>query len=52
MVFQPPDEQLPDIEHLFTGTADSRVQTPTERNDYKKESGNSDGAKTYDTTKT
>ena len=51
-VFQPPADQTPDAEHLFTGPAYYFIQTPPERNDYKKKSGSSDGAHTYDTTAT
>ncbi|MDL4812774.1 hypothetical protein [Actinomadura opuntiae] len=50
--FQPPAEQLPDTSGLFDGDARLIVQTPPARNDYKKASGSSDGAKTYDTTAT
>lgn len=50
--FQPPAEQQPDIAGLFDGDPHFIVQTPPVRNDYKKASGSSDGAKTYDTTAT
>ncbi|MBA9002246.1 MULTISPECIES: hypothetical protein [Thermomonospora] len=48
--FIAPDMQGPDVDHLFTGAPRYVVQTPPVRNDYKKASGSSDGAKTYDTT--
>ncbi|GAA0380855.1 hypothetical protein [Streptomyces blastmyceticus] len=39
------------IEKLFTTKVLRRVQPPAETHEYKKESGSSDGAMTYDTTK-
>ncbi|WP_131735981.1 hypothetical protein [Actinomadura roseirufa] len=50
--FEAPQEHLPDFAALFDGEARYIVQTPPVRNDYKKASGSSDGAKTYDTTAT
>ncbi|MFI0366447.1 hypothetical protein ACH35V_01125 [Actinomadura sp. 1N219] len=51
-VFQAPDDPPLSIGHLFTGDDRYIVQTPPVRNDYKKKSGSSDGARTYDTTAT
>jgi hypothetical protein len=48
-MFQAPEEEVPDVDHLFAGEPRYIVQTPPARNDYKKASGSSDGAKTYDT---
>ncbi|MFD0686007.1 hypothetical protein [Actinomadura fibrosa] len=50
--FWAPPELVPDIAGLFDGEARYIVQTPPVRNDYKKASGSSDGARTYDTTAT
>lgn len=49
-MFQAPDAPVPATGHLFTGSPVYVVQGPEIRNDYKKASGSSDGAKTYDTT--
>ncbi|XVQ11252.1 hypothetical protein ACQP1W_01385 [Spirillospora sp. CA-255316] len=48
--FQPPIDKSPSVEHLFTGAPQLIIQGPEIRNDYKKKSGSSDAAKTYDTT--
>ncbi len=50
--FQPPAVSLPNLDALFTGDTRWIVQTPPVRNDYKKISGCSDAAHTYDTTAT
>jgi len=47
--FAAPTDTVPDTDHLFTDTSRHIVQTPPERNDYKKRAGSSDGARTYDT---
>ncbi|WP_199810421.1 MULTISPECIES: hypothetical protein [Streptomyces] len=49
--FLPPPKRGNHIEKLFTTKAHRRVQPPAESHEYKKESGSSDGAMTYDTTK-
>jgi hypothetical protein len=49
--FQPPVKRARPFEKLFTTKAQYRVQAPAECHEYKKESGSSDGAMTYDTTK-
>ncbi|OLT13313.1 hypothetical protein BJF79_20795 [Actinomadura sp. CNU-125] len=49
-MFQPPAEETSSVEHLFAGGPRHIVQTPLVRNTYKKKSGSSDGARTYDTT--
>ncbi|WP_267241721.1 hypothetical protein [Streptomyces sp. PR69] len=46
----PPPVRTTSFESLFTTKAHRRVQTPAECHEYKKVSGSSDGAKTYDTT--
>ncbi|WP_344943308.1 hypothetical protein [Actinomadura miaoliensis] len=51
-VFQPPAVRELSVDHLFAGAPRYIVQGPPVRNDYKKKSGSSDGAKTYDTTAT
>ncbi|MFF1717225.1 hypothetical protein [Streptomyces sp. NPDC058268] len=48
----PPAKRTTCTERLFTTKANRRVQTPGECHEYKKTSGSSDGAKTYDTTAT
>ncbi|WP_129840959.1 hypothetical protein [Streptomyces sp. RFCAC02] len=48
--FTPPVKRVRDFEKLFTSKARRRVQSPAETYEYKKTSGSSDGAKTYDTT--
>ncbi len=50
--FAPPTSELPDTEALFVDIMRRFVQNPFECNDYKKTSGSSDAAKTYDTTST
>ncbi|WP_329521063.1 hypothetical protein [Spirillospora sp. NBC_01491] len=50
--FQAPCVEAPSVDHLFAGVARYVVQTPPVRNDYKKQAGSSDGARTYDTTST
>ncbi|MEU2868525.1 hypothetical protein ABZ769_04880 [Streptomyces olivoreticuli] len=50
--FVPPPKRARSFERLFTTKAHQRVQTPSESYEYKKTSGSSDGAKTYDTTAT
>lgn len=45
----PPSLPTPAHDALFTGTRAYHVQTVNERHDYKKRSGSSDGAQTYDT---
>jgi hypothetical protein len=50
--FQPGRCDIPETEELFLGPVRLVVQAPDIRNDYKKASGSSDGAKTYDTTAT
>ncbi|MGW1074079.1 hypothetical protein [Streptomyces sp. NPDC002537] len=47
----PPPQRRRPFEGLFATKAVRRVQTPAETHEYKKESGSSDGAMTYDTTK-
>ncbi|MFD0899082.1 hypothetical protein [Actinomadura sediminis] len=49
-MFRPPAEKRASTEHLFAEAPRHIVQTPLVRNTYKKKSGSSDGAKTYDTT--
>ncbi|MFE4827370.1 hypothetical protein [Streptomyces sp. NPDC056672] len=49
--FTPPAQGPRPFERLFITKAVRRVQTPAESHEYKKESGSSDGAMTYDTTK-
>ncbi|MEV5829173.1 hypothetical protein AB0L25_26795 [Spirillospora sp. NPDC052242] len=49
-MFRPPADETWSVEHLFAGASRHVVQTPLVRNTYKKKSGSSDGAKTYDTT--
>ncbi|MBH5335071.1 hypothetical protein IHE55_09790 [Streptomyces pactum] len=46
----PPPKRTTSFEKLFTTKAHRKVQTPAETHEYKKTSGSSDGAKTYDTT--
>ncbi|MEV1009170.1 hypothetical protein [Streptomyces sp. NPDC049881] len=50
--FTPPLKRVRHFEKLFTTKAQRRVQSPAETHEYKKTSGSSDGAKTYDTTAT
>lgn len=50
--FEPTGTDDPGTEELFCGPICLVVQAPDIRNDYKKASGSSDGAKTYDTTAT
>ncbi|MFD9861652.1 hypothetical protein [Streptomyces alboflavus] len=50
--FLPPLKRTTSVEKLFTTKAHRRIQTPAECHEYKKTSGSSDGAKTYDTTAT
>ncbi|WP_432253168.1 hypothetical protein [Streptomyces sp. HNM1019] len=50
--FTPPPKRRRRFEGLFTTTVQRRVQSPAETHEYKKTSGSSDGAKTYDTTAT
>ncbi|WP_176582934.1 hypothetical protein [Streptomyces marincola] len=50
--FTPPLKRVRNVEKLFTTKAQRRVQSPAETHEYKKTSGSSDGAKTYDTTAT
>jgi hypothetical protein len=50
--FAPTAVELPDTDELFIDIVRHFVQNPYECNDYKKTSGSSDGAKTYDTTAT
>lgn len=45
----PPSLPTPAHDALFIGTRAYHVQTVNERHDYKKRSGSSDGAQTYDT---
>ncbi|MEU5839908.1 hypothetical protein ABZ820_40535 [Streptomyces diacarni] len=47
----PPPRPSQPLERLFTTRSVKRVQSPAESHEYKKESGSSDGAMTYDTTK-
>ncbi|MDT0451884.1 hypothetical protein V7793_04490 [Streptomyces sp. KLMMK] len=49
--FLPPPKRVRHAEKLFTTKVQRRVQSPAETHEYKKESGSSDGAMTYDTTK-
>jgi hypothetical protein len=49
--FLPPTKRGNRAERLFTTKVHRRVQSPAESHEYKKESGSSDGAMTYDTTK-
>ncbi|MFI0417732.1 hypothetical protein DP939_29505 [Spongiactinospora rosea] len=51
-MFRAPDSQVPATGQLFTGKPTYVVQRPEIRNEYKKASGSSDGARTYDTTAT
>lgn len=46
----PPPNRPCHFEGLFIGKARRRVQSPAETHEYKKVSGSSDGARTYDTT--
>ncbi|MFK0296592.1 hypothetical protein ACIQU6_39825 [Streptomyces sp. NPDC090442] len=48
--FIPPPKRARRFERLFTTKAQRRLQSPAETHEYKKKSGSSDGAKTYDTT--
>ncbi|MFE7313841.1 hypothetical protein ACFU7T_12140 [Streptomyces sp. NPDC057555] len=48
--FAPPPTRVRHFEKLFTTKAHRRLQSPAETHEYKKKSGSSDGAKTYDTT--
>jgi hypothetical protein len=50
--FEPTGWDAPDTGELFVGSVRLIIQAPDIRNDYKKCSGSSDGAKTYDTTAT
>ncbi|MGW0708245.1 hypothetical protein ACWD4G_20200 [Streptomyces sp. NPDC002643] len=50
--FTPPPKRVRRFETLFTTKAQRRIQSPAETHEYKKVSGSSDGAKTYDTTAT
>ncbi|UED84082.1 hypothetical protein [Streptomyces profundus] len=50
--FAIPPKRARNFEKLFITTAQRRVQSPAETHEYKKNSGSSDGAKTYDTTAT
>jgi hypothetical protein len=50
--FTPPPKRARNFEKLFITKAHRRVQSPAETHEYKKTSGSSDGAKTYDTTAT
>jgi hypothetical protein len=50
--FTPPPKRARRFERLFTTKVQRRVQSPAETHEYKKTSGSSDGAKTYDTTAT
>ncbi|MFC7328146.1 hypothetical protein [Marinactinospora rubrisoli] len=48
--FMPPTTTAPTID-LFTSAARSVVQSAEQSHEYKKSSGSSDGAQTYDTMK-
>lgn len=48
--FLPPPKRGNRVEKLFTTKVLRRIQSPAETHEYKKESGSSDGAMTYDTT--
>lgn len=48
--FVPPPKPEQPFEKLFRTKAFSKVLAPTESHEYKKASGSSDGAMTYDTT--
>lgn len=48
----PPSPRARSLEKLFTAKARRRLQSPAETHEYKKVSGSSDGARTYDTTAT
>ncbi|WP_067452548.1 hypothetical protein [Actinomadura macra] len=50
VAFEASTQPLPSLDGLFVGTVRYAVQTPPERNEYKKSAGSSDGARTYDTT--
>ncbi|MFB7496812.1 hypothetical protein ACFC09_19375 [Streptomyces sp. NPDC056161] len=50
--FVPPPRIARHFEKLFITKVQRRVQSPAETHEYKKVSGSSDGAKTYDTTAT
>jgi hypothetical protein len=48
--FQLPAKAATTVEHLFATAAHYKIQTLAESHEYKKISGSSDGAMTYDTT--
>jgi hypothetical protein len=48
--FQPPMKAADAFEHLFATAAHYQIQTLAESHEYKKISGSSDAAVTYDTT--
>jgi hypothetical protein len=48
--FQPPAKASDAFEHLFVTAAHYKIQTLAESHEYKKISGSSDAAMTYDTT--
>lgn len=50
--FTPPPKRERRFDRLFMTKANRRIQSPAETHEYKKTSGSSDGAKTYDTTAT